>query len=284
MKDRTILLIGGSGFLGKTIFLQLKSNGFNVHYADLKPIDGFENNFIELDILEKKSFLKLNSNYDFIVNLTGQTTRPSNLCVALNSEGLSNIIDFVNKNNIRLIQMSTLSVYGSSENKIDENNPLNPETVYGSCKVFSEFLIKKNLKKGSYIIIRLSNLYGNNQPKGMIAYILRSISQNDTLFFNNDGSLSRHLLHVKDASRLIVKILSEFVPGVYNYAGIDKYSVRDLIALSENNLNRKLNVVFEDSKAWENIGQVDSNKVLEAFNIKPEIHFHNWFAKQIKNL
>ena len=113
----------------------------------------------------------------------------------LNTKGIDNIIDFVKKNDLNFFQVSTISVYGSSIDEVNEESKLNPETSYGSLKAMAEYLIQNKLSKDKFSIIRLSNLYGDQQPKGVLAYLLRSLKQNDDIFFNNDGLLKRYFLN-----------------------------------------------------------------------------------------
>lgn len=281
MKDKKILIIGGSGFLGQTIMKPLLKKEVHFFYADLKPISGMKVNFIPLNVLETNDFKNLDKNYTTVINLTGQVTNPSNLCFILNTKGIHNIIDFVKENKINLIQISTLSVYGSSNDEINEKNKLNPETTYGSCKATAEYLIQNELPENQYAIIRLSNLYGDKQPKGILAYLLRSLKENDDVFFNNDGSLKRHFLNVEDAANMIAQISSNFKSGIYNYPGNDVYDIKELISLLEQIGNTSLNVSYENKKPWENIPKIDSTKIDTTFDYTSQHTLKDWLTKQL---
>jgi len=282
MKDKKILIIGGAGFLGQTIMKPLLEEGIPFFYADLKHIEGMEQNFIPLNVLEANDFKSLDKDYTAVINLTGQVTNPSNLCFVLNTKGIHNIIDFVKENEINLVQVSTISVYGSSVEEINEESKLNPETTYGSCKAMAEYLIQSQLSKDKYSIIRLSNLYGDEQPKGILAYLLRSIKQNDNVFFNNDGSLKRHFLNVDDAANMIIHMSNNFESGVYNYPGNDVYDIKELVSLLEQTGNRSLNVSYENSKPWENIAKIDSTKIDATFGYASQHTLKNWLTKQLQ--
>lgn len=276
-----MLIIGGAGFLGKRILHFFQKEGCTCYYADIQPISGMNDNYIPLNALNSSDFLGLGNNFDIVVNLTGQVTNPSNLCLQLNTEGIQNIINFVNTNKTKLIQVSTLSVYGSSNEEVEEDFPLNPETTYGSLKAMSEYLLKNGLPKENYAVVRLSNLYGDLQPKGIMAYLLRSLKNNDEIFFNNDGSLKRHYLNVDDAAIMIVKMCLQFNSGIYNYPGNDLFSIKELIYLLEEISKKKSIVNYQDLKSWENIEKVNATKIAEAFNYTPKQSLKNWLTKQI---
>ena len=281
MKDKKVLIIGGAGFLGKRILHFLEEEGCNCYYADLQPIFGLNDTYISLNALSNTNFSKLDTDFDVVVNLTGQVSNPSNLCLQLNTEGINNIINFVNLSNAKLIQVSTLSVYGSSLQEVDENSPLNPETTYGSLKSISEYLLKNKLSEKKYAVIRLSNLYGDMQPKGIMSYLLRSVKNNDDIFFNNDGSLKRHYLNVDDAAIMIVKMCLQFNCGTYNYPGSDLYSIKELISLLEEISSKKLSVNYQNVKSWENLEKLNSSKIIDTFKYVPQKLLKTWLTKQL---
>ena len=76
------------------------------------------------------------SKFDIIINCTGQITKPFNICLTLNSDGIENLLESMNKK-ARLIHISTVAVYGSSK-FCDEKSPLNPESNYATAKAFAE--------------------------------------------------------------------------------------------------------------------------------------------------
>ena len=110
MKDKKILIIGGAGFLGQALMKPLLKNGISFFYADSTPIAGMEQYFVSLNVLETNDFVNLETDFTTVINLTGQVSNPSNLCLELNTKGIDNIIDFVKKNDLNFIQVSTISV------------------------------------------------------------------------------------------------------------------------------------------------------------------------------
>lgn len=281
MKGKKILIIGGSGFLGKKIMKAFDKDQVTYYYADLNPVKGMESNFISLNVLNKEDFNKLDSDFTTIINLTGQVSNPSNLCFELNTKGIHNITNYVRDKNAELIQVSTISVYGSSESKINEESKLNPETSYGTCKATAEYLIQKDLSKNQYIILRLSNLYGDDQPKGIIAYLLRSVKEQKDVTFNNNGNLKRHYLNVLDASNMIVTMCKNFKSGIYNYVGYDVYNIHQLVSVFKKFSGDNFAASFEDRKPWENISEIDSTKIETTYKIHQKMNLESWLIKQL---
>ena len=159
-----------------------------VHCGDLVYNKSLNCDYVKLDLLDINNTTKELFNFDIIINCVGQITYPFNLCLQLNSIGTSNLAKALSGKSARLIHISTVAVYGSSEN-CNEESPLNPETNYATAKAFAEQILLRNNNKERITILRLSNLYGSNQMKGVFAYLLRSYHSDRNLRFNNNDMI-----------------------------------------------------------------------------------------------
>ena len=255
-----VLVIGASGLLGRSLVEYFVSNDFQVGALSRNcnnQNDKFNN--YSVDVLDYEHLEFVVAQYDIVVNCIGQITNPIHECVSLNTKGVKNIIDAVKKNGNYLIHLSTVSVYGSSS-AVTEGSPVNPESVYGSLKYFAEYQISQNLT--NYAVLRISNLYGKGQVKGILGYILRSFRNNEkALFFNNDGSLKRYYLHIDDLSSIVKLIIDKRVKGVYNVIGSDLLTIKQLVALCEKALDYCFDVQYEIKRPIENIDKVDNSKL-----------------------
>jgi nucleoside-diphosphate-sugar epimerase len=261
-----ILILGATGLLGESLVEYFSSNNFKVG-ALSRGCDERENNLINtyaVDALDYESLEPIIAQYDIVVNCIGQVTNPIYDCITLNSRGVQNIVDAVKKNGNYLIHLSTVSVYGTSSH-VTENSPVNPESVYGAIKYFAEYQISQNLT--NFMILRVSNLYGKGQTKGILEYITRSFYSNDrNLFFNNDGSLKRYYLHIDDLSAIVEIALTNKLKGVYNIIGKDFLTIKQLIALCERVFNYSFNVKYESKSPIENVDEIDNSKFVEQIN------------------
>jgi len=255
-----VLIIGASGLLGRSLVEFFVSNNFQVG-ALSRNCDNQNDKFnnYSVDVLDYEHLEFVVAQYDVVVNCIGQITNPIHECVSLNTKGVKNIIDAVKKNGNYLIHLSTVSVYGSSS-AVTEESPVNPESVYGSLKYFAEYQISQNLT--NYAVLRISNLYGKGQVKGILGYILRSFRNNEkALFFNNDGSLKRYYLHIDDLSSIVKLIIDKRAKGVYNVIGSDLLTIKQLVALCEKALDYCFDVQYEIKRPIENIDRVDNSKL-----------------------
>jgi len=232
-------------------------------------------------MIEVNDIGKQLDNYDIIINCTGQVTRPFNLCFKLNSVGINNLAKALSEKSSRLIHISTVAVYGSAD-KCNEESPLNPEKNYGTVKAFAEQILFENYKEKQLTILRLSNLYGSNQMKGVFAYLLRSYHSDRKLNFNNDGNLIRSFMHVEDCADIIVEVVKNSkLNGIYNVKGHETYSVMELIEQFENRFDVIFEKFFSQTLPWENIENLDDSKLRSLITPQPKWKLFDFIEKEL---
>jgi len=263
----SVLIIGASGLLGQALVNSFIERIENIG-ALSRTLFNHQNNSVvvhRVDVLELDSIEAIIKQYDVIINCIGQISNPISECLSLNTVGVSNIVNSVKKYNKKLIHISSVSVYGSSS-YVDEESESNPETLYGCMKSFSEFLIKSNLDH--FTILRVSNLFGNAQKKGIINYLEKSyISNTYDVNFNNDGSMKRYYLHVDDLVCMVNEVLINKITGTFNIVGSDQKTIRELVAMFETKLSYKFNAIYSDYLPIENINEVNCDKIKKVIKI-----------------
>jgi nucleoside-diphosphate-sugar epimerase len=140
-----ILIIGGTGLIGS--YLSKNLTGHEIYTLSRSKLIT-NNNHFEIDLLEEKSFyLKINSQYDVIINcISYYFLKNSNL-----ENYFQNILKLLKSNKSTIIEISSLSAY---KNLSDKRNSL---TNYGRKKLESENIVTKLTKnsKNNLIIYRL---------------------------------------------------------------------------------------------------------------------------------
>jgi nucleoside-diphosphate-sugar epimerase len=235
--NKLVLILGGTGFLGQSLTRALKKN-FRV--------DAFGS---DVDVVEREQLTRQLSrhHYDYVINATGQITKPIEACRQQNMVGVANLIEMQNQWRFFLVQISTLLIH-------------QPDNDYARWKLAAEAAIAKSIPQEQYVIIRLSNLYGPGQKKGLISHLLSRLNENrrEFNFSDNDGTLSRFFLHVDDAAEFTVELLLGRKAGVYDLVGPDHYSIKELIGFLEAVSGRTIKASYSQDKPRGNIdrGQV----------------------------
>ncbi|MCF8298091.1 MAG: NAD(P)-dependent oxidoreductase [Saprospiraceae bacterium] len=282
----SILILGGAGFLGKALAETLiRSGGYTVYSGDKvkSAVQGINN--IEIDVLNELSLHKALRDMKVVINCTGQITRPIKNCLRLNSVGTANIAKAVTRYNIHLIHISSVNVYGTTDDVTTENTEVNPETPYGVSKAISEIIVSNGIAKEKWSVLRLCNLYGEEQTKGLLSYLIRSFNGDQSLNLHEDGYKCRYPIHYKDASEIIYRFLDQGpFAGIYNIKGPDMYSTRDLISMCTQITGKTLKTCFEEKESYENVRQLNDEKLQDRIQVKYSFSLNGYLKERLKLL
>ena len=220
-----ILVLGCKGQLGQCLNDQLAITEHEVVYTSRGQIDiaDFE--------VTKTQILKISP--DIVINATAYTAvdkaeEEHEAADLINHRAVANIASICNQLDSWLIHISTDYVFdGNSEVPYKEDNPTNPQGIYGDSKLKGEVAIEASGCK--YLIIRTAwvySEYGNNFLKTM----LRLGADRDELSIVGDqiGCPT----YAQDIAKTIVSVLSCLdlkgsSSGVYHYCGNEPCSWYD---------------------------------------------------------
>ena len=258
-----ITVLGGSGFVGKSLLQKLESKKFKVKV--MVNSSKIKNKFKKFhgDILDKKTFENQIKNGDIIVNLVGQYNGHISNFIDLNIKGGLNLLESCKgKKNIKIILISSIDAYG--ENMLyasKEKDKPSPQNNYGLIKLHAEKMYENfaNIHGLDVIVLRLSNLYGPNKKNGLILNILKAIKKNGTISINHNGKQQRDYLFVGDAVEGIIKTIQCRLKkyNVINISSGKRYRSTEIIKLvqelSHKKLKFKLKKTAPDEKCiWAN--------------------------------
>ena len=220
-----ILVLGSKGQLGQCLNDQLAITEHDVVYTSRGQIDIAEFEVTKAQILEISP--------DIVINATAYTAvdkaeEEHQAADRINHLTVANISKICIQLDCWLIHVSTDYVFdGNSEVPYKEDNPTNPQGVYGDSKLKGEVAIEASGCK--YLIIRTAwvySEYGNNFLKTM----LRLGADRDELSIVGDqiGCPT----YAQDIAKSIVSILSCLdlkgsSSGIYHYCGDEPCSWYD---------------------------------------------------------
>ena len=212
-----ILVLGSKGQLGQCLNDQLAITDHDVVYTSRGQIDIADFELTKNDILEIAP--------DVVVNATAFTAvdkaeEEHQAADRINHLAVANIANICNQLDCWLIHVSTDYVFdGNSEVPYKEDNPTNPQGVYGDSKLKGEAAIEESGCK--YLIIRTAwvySEYGNNFLKTM----LRLGADRDELSIVGDqiGCPT----YAQDIAKSIVSMVSKLnlnssISGIFHYCG-----------------------------------------------------------------
>ena len=212
------LVVGGTGFIGKHFVNYLIKQGETVRiYARKEPkwVVPTEVEFIRGDLDNQQNLLMATKDIEVVYHLAWGTfpstsNQDPSKDIMSNVVGSINLLDACVKNNVRRIVFSSSggTVYGRCMRvPVNENHFTDPISSYGITKVTVEKYIKlyEYLYGLEYIILRLSNAYGEGQlpyrGQGVIPTLLARVHENKPIVIFGDGSIIRDYVYVEDVAR-----------------------------------------------------------------------------------
>lgn len=200
----SLLITGGTGFLGKNIVPDLKGK-YDITLCGITLKDDIKVNLA-------KAVPKLPQKYDVVFHAAGKahvipkTEEEIQAFYDVNLQGTKNLCAALEKVGVpkSLIFVSTVAVYGCEEGEnIDEKHPLNGNTPYALSKIQAEQFLTGWCRKNNVIlsIIRPSLIAGPNPP-GNLGAMIAGIKSGKYLSIGG-GHARKSVLMVNDIPVLI---------------------------------------------------------------------------------
>ena len=214
-----ILLIGGGGYLGIPLSKELTKKGHNV-----VVFDKFKYN--TQDLIECKKIngdvggITLRSDFhypsfDMIFYLSQPRLNELDTEKQVETE-VSYFNTFINSFNWsgiyrtpKVYFISSCSVYGKTEDIVNEDSAVIPTSLYSKMKIECEKIITEN-KNSNFKILRLSTLYGNSDYTRNDVFINNIINDviDEKIIEIYDPFAKRPHLHVIDCVKIITNLVN----------------------------------------------------------------------------
>jgi len=222
---RNVLIIGGAGYIGSALVERLLELGYRVRVLDLlvygdASISEFYGHpcfvLVQGDFRNIETVVGATKGMDAIVHLgaivgDSACAIDEDLTVAINLQATRTIAEVGKGFGVkRFIFASTCSVYGASDEILDERSSLNPISLYARTKMESEKMLLSLVDTTfAPTILRFGTVYGlSGRPRfDLVVNLLtaKAIQEGEAGVFG--GKQWRPLVHVKDVAEAIVLTL-----------------------------------------------------------------------------
>ncbi len=300
-----IFLTGIDGYIGTILGQELIKSGHEVSGLDtgyykeawLYDIPGFKapktlnKDIRTIDVNDLKGF-------DAIIHLSELSNDPlgqnsPEVTYDINHKGTVKIADLAKKAGIkRFIYFSSCSVYGASDNIVDETSQVNPLTAYAKSKIMNEeYLFKIADDSFSPIVFRNATVFGAS-PRLRFDLVVNNLAglayTMGEIKMESDGTPWRPFIHVLDICQAVLIALNSPLEKVHkqiiNIGDTNSnYQIKDIAnILGEVFLNCKisLNKNGADKRNYRvNFDKI--KKVLEGFSCKYDIKYG---ARELKKV
>jgi nucleoside-diphosphate-sugar epimerase len=222
-KMSSVLVTGGSGYIGSCLALLLRKEGYNVTVFDVRE-PAVDVGYINGDITDKALVQTVAAEFDSVVHLAAIAGYPAcdkdpDKAWKTNVGGTENIRSAGKP----LVFASALSSYGEQAMlEIDETVPLNPKSVYARTKSDAEGLVQRE----SAVILRFASVFGVSPRMRwdllVNDFVHRAVKTGKIELY--EEHVRRDFLHVGDAAKSILFALKHFAGmagDVFNVTGVN---------------------------------------------------------------
>lgn len=305
---KSVLVTGGSGFLGSYIAGRLMQEGYHAVLMDISPpgppydwilnTSGQRYAFEPASVADFSAILHVLKKHkvEAVINAAALTdvdllkNRPR-LAMKINTMGAMNLLEAMRVFEIeKFIQLSSIAVYASKQYEpIDEKHPTHmPDEgpslySYSSTKLATEAIGMHYWQEHqiNFVALRLSGVYGFGMKYPL--YALKSVVEGavagEKLEYPAGGAVERDLIHVKDVADLIPEVLARAELSarhrIYNIAhGGKLHSMRDIVDEVKKNYPRAEIRMGEglteyEARIQKTRGEISIRAAREAFGYAP---------------
>ena len=232
LKMNKVAIIGGQGYIGKHIDFYLKQKGIASFIYDIQDLH--EPNYLQVDITDPDSVLKIDFDVDYMFLFAGLTGTYSgfdqyNRYNLINEIGLLNILNAIRHSKYRpkIVFPSTRLVYKGVDRPLKESDVIETKTIYAVNKIACEGLLQayKASFDIPYSIFRICVPYGNllstDYSFGTVGFFINQAKNGKDIALYGGGNLKRTFTHMEDLCFQIVE--GAFTEGsngeIYNVGG-----------------------------------------------------------------
>ena len=237
----TVLVTGGSGFIGRSVVGALRTAGAAVRVADLNPFPDPDVPAVVGDLRDPAKLDRATDGVDAIVHLAALTRVLQSIempgeVFSTNVAVTQELLERARTGGARaFVLASTNAVVGDvGSTPITTDLAVRPLTPYGATKAAGEMLV--SAYAACYGIagsaLRFTNVYGPGMlaKDSMVPRLMRAALSGDTVSIFGDGTQVRDFVHVDDVVASIMLALTTGMTGTMIVGSGHSPSVNELVA------------------------------------------------------
>lgn len=300
-----VLVIGGAGFIGRTIIKKLVELNHNVEVIDNYSTGDKEEleKILNREVVPKEfisgEYDSMFNDIDYVLHLAAKIsvvesiTKPTHY-IYNNSLGSTRVIMLCMMNHIKkMVFSSSAAIYGDNPiNPKTEDMTPNPLSPYALSKLDTEYMLKMYPELKS-VVLRYFNVYGPGQrasspyASAIPIFISKALKDEDITIYG-DGNQIRDFVYVDDVANANIHMMLNDCTGTYNVGTGSSITINELVNLVIKLTNSSSKVIHEKERTGEIKVSISSNKKIldTGFTFSSEFEKNllntiNWYSKII---
>ena len=245
MGARSILVTGGSGFIGRHVVAALRADGAHVTVADVEPHPDPSVPAVLGDLTQPGAVERaLRDGADAVVHLAARTSVLGSIAQPVETYRTNVAVTAELLERCRVLGVGTFVLAstnavvggGAGEAPIDERSPLRPLTPYGATKAAAEMLVSATDAVFGVrgVSLRFTNVYGTGMAAkdSIVARVMRAAVSGDTFHVYGDGRQVRDYVFADDVVAAVRLALDADLHGPLVIGSGRSTSVLELLDLA----------------------------------------------------
>lgn len=273
-----VLISGALGHIGSYLIRELPKN---IHLKKIYIVDNLDSQrFVSLFNLPNSNYKFINKDLskesfnedkvDIVIHFAAKTDATSSFyddeAYKKNKKITSKLVSYCKQHKAKLIFASSTSVYGTQDKIISENcktSELKPQSPYAKIKLEEERLIRKNLNKNLFVILRLGTIYGYSVGMrfhtAVNKFCFQASSELPLTIWKTALHQKRPYLSIKDLGRSLIFIIKNKIydGDTYNIL-TNNHTVDEIIRIIQK--YKPLKKIFVNSPIMNQLSYEVSNK------------------------
>lgn len=232
-----ILITGGAGYVGTALVQQLLtdeqvteiivydnlSRSNHNFFIGREYPNGHKIRFVNGDLLDSRKLKKCVQEVSVVYHLAAKvsssaTNSAGHMHEQVNHWGTAELVYAIEESNVeKFIFTSSISVYGSSQNLLDEfTGIINPKTLYGISKMRGEEHVDRLKDKLTTYVLRVGNVFGYNKSMrfdGVINRFMFDSHFKNRIRINGSGKQTRPFVHIDTVKQVLARMLHLNIPS-----------------------------------------------------------------------
>jgi GDP-L-fucose synthase len=300
LKDKKILVTGGSGMIGRHLVSLLQEKECDVYVADLnKPVHMENITYKKVDLTNYDSCVDVCDGMDIVFNLVGIKAspkiieeRPADIMTPM-LQFNTNMMGAAMKNDVDwYLYTSTVGVYPPAdvfvEDDVWKGFPSKLDWFGGWAKRMGELQADAYTKqngKSNVSIVRPANVYGeydNFDPKSsmVVPSLIRKAYENDVVSVWGDGSPIRDFIYAGDVARGMLHMVENQVTEPVNLGSGTGVTIKELAETIVSEFGKKM--IWDKDKPMGDMIRLFDTKRAESYGFKPSVSLKTGISNTVK--